>query len=330
MKSFSAFTESALPSTGIFTPGNVNNGVMNHYIPIENIVISVRNIFAPWFGLVVEPGKDGYSINIYNSTFSSREAVDAAINFKPDGRTSLKDYLAMNGLPLYDVFPDGATYTVRFTAADMTDAAAPADESLGEIEMSVVTEDAGDETEMRDIITKTFYDVAKDAGKNGADKDWAASMGDGVKLPDGYYWANVKDADGNCSIALRKKTTKRLSFGRKSESTVSLLNVYGTGGKAIWVGCFDDKDTLSKEDEELIDNILSYIGAAPTKDPCVYSLDGPEAITEGLGRPGVYYAVVDQDGQILKAYVTEADAKADADAMTKENKIKYTVKKFKI
>lgn len=327
MKSFSAFAESVLPPVGLEF-GNVNNGVMNHYIPIENIVISVRNLFAPWFGLVVEPGKDGYSINIYNSTFSSREAVDAAINFKPDGRTSLKDYLAMNGLPLYDVFPDGAVYTVRFYAPDMP--APQPHESFGETEISAVMETVGDETEVRDIITKTFYDIAKEAGKNGADKDWAASMGDGVALPDGYYWANVKDSDGHASIALRKKTVKRLSFGRKSESTASLLNVYGTGDKAIWVGCFDDKDTLSKSDEELIDGILSFIGAAPTKDPCVYSLDGPDAVTEGLGRPGVYYAVVDQDGQILKAYVTEADAKADADAMAKDNKVKYSVKKFKI
>lgn len=357
MKSFSQFIESAVPNMpGCITPGNLDNGIMNHYIPIENIVINVRNIFAPWFGLVVEPGEDNRTLKIYNSTFSSPEAVDAVLNFRPDGRTSLREYVAMQGLPLYKTVPQGNTLVVYFYSTDIagqedpatfaTVPQAPVDAPLPspyeealkystDEELScVVMEELGEETEMRDILNKTFYDLAGEADKTESDKKWATAIGDNVKLPDGYYWANVKDEDGHKSIALRRKITKRLSFGRSNKYAISLINIYNNGNNAIWVGCFDHKDQCPVEDVELIESILSFIGAVPTKDPCVFTFNKPvlgESVNEDKGcELGVVYTVYDEDGQPIESFTTEHDAKAAADKFGTDNKVKCVVKKEKL
>lgn len=358
MKSFSQFTESTMPDMpGCIIPGNLNNGVMNHYIPIENIVINVRNIFAPWFGLVVEPGEDNRTLKIYNSTFSSQEAVDAVINFRPDGRTSLREYVAMQGLPLYKTVQQGNTLVVYFYSTDIVGQEDPStfstvppvppvsdtrptpyEEMLSyntDEELShVVAEELGEETEMRDILNKTFYDLAGEADKTESDKKWAAALSDNVKLPDGYYWANVKDEDGHKSIALRRKVTKRLSFGRSNKYAISLINIYNNGNNAIWVGCFDHKDQCPVEDVELIESILSFIGAVPTKDPCVFIFNKPvlgESLNEEKGcELGVVYTVYDADGQPIESFTTEYDAKSAADKFSADNKIKCVIKKEKI
>ena len=354
MKSFSQFTEAAQTPDCVM-PGNLNNGVMNHYIPIENIVINVRNIFAPWFGLVVEPGEDGRTLKVYNSTFSSREAVDAVLNFMPDGHTSLRGYVARQGLPLYTAVQRGGTLVVYFYSTDIAGQEDPAtfgsdpvpaaseplpspyEEALQlstDEELSSVLEEAGEETEMRDILNKTFYDLAGTADQTESDKKWAASLGENVRLPEGYYWANVKDEDGHKSIALRKKVTKRQSFGRSNKYAVSLINIYNNGKNAIWVGVFDHKDQCPPEDVELIESILSFIGAVPTQDPCVFTFNKPvlgEGVNEERGcELGIVYTVYDADGQPIESFTTERDAKAAADKFAADNKVVCVVKKEKI
>lgn len=354
MKSFSQFTEAAHTPNCVM-PGNLNNGVMNHYIPIENIVINVRNIFAPWFGLVVEPGEDGRTLKVYNSTFSSREAVDAVLNFNPGVGTSLREYVAMQGLPLYKAVRQGGTLVVYFYSTDIAGQEDPATfgdnpvpavseplpspyeealQSSTDEELSSVLEEVGEETEMRDILNKTFYDLAGTADQTESDKKWAAALGENVRLPEGYYWANVKDEDGHKSIALRKKVTKRQSFGRSSKYAVSLINIYNNGKNAIWVGIFDHKDQCPAEDVQLIESIISFIGAVPTQDPCVFTFNKPvlgEGVNEERGcELGIVYTVYDGDGQPIESFTTERDAKTAADKFASDNKVKCVVKKEKI
>lgn len=354
MKSFSQFTDAAHTPNCVM-PGNLNNGVMNHYIPIENIVINVRNIFAPWFGLVVEPGEDGRTLKVYNSTFSSREAVDAVLNFNPGVGTSLREYVAMQGLPLYKAVRQGGTLAVYFYSTDIAGQEDPATfgdnpvpavseplpspyeealQSSTDEELSSVLEEVGEETEMRDILNKTFYDLAGTADQTESDKKWAAALGENVRLPEGYYWANVKDEDGHKSIALRKKVTKRQSFGRSSKYAVSLINIYNNGKNAIWVGIFDHKDQCPAEDVQLIESILSFIGAVPTQDPCVFTFNKPvlgEGVNEERGcELGIVYTVYDGDGQPIESFTTERDAKTAADKFASDNKVKCVVKKEKI
>lgn len=100
-------------------PQNLDNGVMNHYIPIENIVINVRNLFAQYWGLVVEPGEDNQTLKIYNSQFTSEDTIFRILNFKPDGRTSLLSYVTMQGLPKVKLVNLGSVYVVYFYATDI-------------------------------------------------------------------------------------------------------------------------------------------------------------------------------------------------------------------
>lgn len=359
MKKFSQIAEAAFASIpqGV-VPGNLNNGVMNHYIPIENIVINVRNIFAPWFGLVVEPGEDGQSLKVYNSTFCSDEAVNACLYFSPDGRTCLADYVAMQGLPIIRKVQQGNTIVVYFVASDIAGQQDPATfatptvkepngtyvpadmpqvESYEE-ELHTVVESTDDETEMKDIINRTFYDLAGEAGENKSDEKWAAALNGNIELPDGYYWAVVKDEDGHKSIALRKKVTKRLSFGRSKKYVVSLINIYNNGKNAIWVSDFDHKETIPTTDVELIESILSFIGAVPTKDACVYTFDKPaldepivvgDKVSEGKEtcQLNTLYTVYDNDGQPIQSFTLESDAKNAAEKFAKDNKVKCKVVK---
>lgn len=112
------FSKLLIKECGI-EPQNLNNGVMNHYIPIENIVINVRNLFAQYWGLVVEPGEDNQTLKIYNSQFTSEEAIFRILNFKPDGRTSLLSYVTMQGLPKVKLVNLGSVYVVYFYSTDI-------------------------------------------------------------------------------------------------------------------------------------------------------------------------------------------------------------------
>ena len=63
MKKFSQFHEKITESyvTSDINPGNAlsNTGVTNHYTPIGNILLTVKNIFATQMGIVVSIGEDG-------------------------------------------------------------------------------------------------------------------------------------------------------------------------------------------------------------------------------------------------------------------------------
>ena len=97
-----------------------------------------------------------------------------------------------------------------------------------------------------------------------------------MELPREYYFAGVKDKAGNESIALRWKYTRRAAKNQTTEITKSLINIYDEGKDGVFVADFD-KDSmfqLPEEVKKLIENILDFIGAQETDDPCVYSLNG--------------------------------------------------------
>ena len=83
----------------------------------------------------------------------------------------------------------------------------------------------------------------------------------------------VKDESGNESIAIRKKYTKRRPFGKTSENVKSLINIYHVGNDGVWVDPFDEKESLDEETSNLINSILSWMGAEETGDPCVWKLN---------------------------------------------------------
>ena len=97
-----------------------------------------------------------------------------------------------------------------------------------------------------------------------------------MELPREYYFAGVKDKQGNESIALRWKYQVKRPKGMSAEVTRSLVNIYGMDKDGIWVGDFDEDTMFNLPDEvkKLIENVLDFLGAEKTDDPCVYSLSG--------------------------------------------------------
>lgn len=364
MKTFSnkigkVFKEDAC---SVVTPGNLNNGVMNHYIPIQNIVINVRNLFGSWWGLVVEPGEDNQTLKIYNSQFTSEEAVWKILSYKPDGRTSLMEYMSMQGLPNVRMVNLGCVYVVYFYATDIAGQEDPAtfattpdclqdptctndiaNTATCECEIAnldnFITESNDDneqqplyysgEVDLEDPLYRTIREVVDMKDKVRACGQWIKIIVDHVKMPDGYYWKAVKDRDGIESIALRKKFMKRRAFDKEMECVKSLMNIYNSDNNGIWVDAFDNKDNLSKEERELLDNILSYIQAQPSDDPCVFGVKQPmlEGMSENLSvkDKNKLYIVYDEFGEMLRGFDEKDEAEKFADAWSKENDVKCTI-----
>lgn len=353
-------------SVSVVTPGNLNNGVMNHYIPIQNIVINVRNLFGSWWGLVVEPGEDNQTLKIYNSQFTSEEAVWKILSYKPDGRTSLLQYMQMQGLPNVRMVNLGCVYVVYFYATDIagqedpeTFATAPdclqdptctndiANTATCECEITnldnFITESNDDteqqplyysgEVDLEDPLYRTIREVVDMKDKVRACGQWIKIMGDHVVLPDGYYWKAVKDRDGLESIALRKKFMKRRAFGKEMECVKSLMNIYNADEDGIWVNAFENKDNLPKEERELLDNILSYIQAQPSTDPCVFGVKQQVAdMDESLAAADhdKLFIVYDEFGEPLKGFDTKEDAEKFASNWSKEYHVGCKVEEQKL
>ena len=357
-----AGVDNVVQSSTVVTPGNLNNGVMNHYIPIQNIVINVRNLFASWWGLVVEPGEDNQTLKIYNSQFTSEEAVWKILSYKPDGRTSLLQYMNMQGLPNVRMVNIGCVYVVYFYATDIagqedpaTFASSPdclqdptctndiANTEACECEITnldnFITESNDDneqqplyysgEVDLEDPLYRTIREVVDMKDKVRACGQWIKIMGDHVVLPDGYYWKAVKDRDGIESIALRKKFMKRRAFDKEMECVKSLMNIYNSDDNGIWVDAFENKDALPKEERELLDNVLSYIQAQPSADPCVFGVKQPmlEGMCESLSAKdrNKLYIVYDEFDTLLRGFDDKDEAEKFANAWSKENDVKCKI-----
>ena len=61
--------------SGVTSGIGMTQGVMNHYTPIDNIIINTRNIFGALLGLVVSKGEDGISLKIQSSSFTNPEVT---------------------------------------------------------------------------------------------------------------------------------------------------------------------------------------------------------------------------------------------------------------
>ena len=93
-----------------------------------------------------------------------------------------------------------------------------------------------------------------------------------------YYFAAVKFKNGDESIALRWKYIKRRPHGKSSEITHTLINIFGLGKDAVWIGDFDKnaKFQLPEETKKLIESILELLGAEKTSDSCIYKIEDGE------------------------------------------------------
>lgn len=298
MKKLSEITKFRLMNESCVTAdknrGNdIKLGVTNHLIPINNIVSNVRNLFQPKLGIVACVAEDEVSIKLHSSKFVDKHSVEVLLNDHVYNNLNLKDYIIQQGLDTIKLVNLGQYYVVYFSPSDI--AACPAGNEPGipceelkecnliecEIDTlnSMIFED--DEEELEDEDRKKLIEIVKMPDKYKAAKQFAALISKEIELPADYYFAAVKDSDNHESIALRYKFQKRRPFGKTTDITKSIMNIYNMGEQGIWI---DDMDKYDKKESKdlvvnkvdptytLIKSILDFIGAKPTDDECVWSL----------------------------------------------------------
>jgi hypothetical protein len=289
MKTFSKFVQNLNEhcTTADVNQGNgVCLGVTNHLTPVENIVTNVRNLFASVLSVVASVGEDGFSVKLNSSKFVDKKSVEEVIYAPVYQSQSLYTYISAQGLDNLKIVDLGQYMVVYFGPKDIKAATTgeepkqccvPCKEMLemniNEAEIVTIFESDDDE-ELEEVAKANLRAVITSSDKVKAAKQLSALVNGTIKLSDDYYFAGVKSKDGDESIALRWKYIKRRPHGKSIEITHSLMNIYGDGPEAIWVGDFDKdaKFILPKSVKELIESLLELLGAKETSDPCVYKI----------------------------------------------------------
>ena len=296
MKRFSKYiTEGCV--TADVNQGNAysNTGVMNHLTPVANIVTQIRNLWSPTTGIVAAVAEDGFSVKLNSSKFVSQEEVNKILYDTTIMRgTSLASYIQQQGLTVVKMINIGQFFVVYFCPNDIKNAGKveekPAnlpcqemqDMNIEETEMYTIIKEGDDDEELKDITREKVVELINSKDKVKAAKQLELLVAQELELPREYYFAGVKSKDGDESIALRWKYTKKRRHDKTIENVRSIINIYDMTKDGIWVQDFD-KDSLVKlpeEVEKLIKTILDFLGASETDNPAVYSLAEEDKKTE--------------------------------------------------
>ena len=259
-------------------PGNSLDclGVSNHYTPINNILIAIRNLICCRLGIIAEPGEDEVSIKLHSSKFTDEESINAMLYDKIDRFTSLDSYIRMQGLTKRTIVDLGSYKVVYYSPEDIKQAENP------EVMAQVPDVDIEPTTECLETI-KTILEEQQDNDKvdwidilGNEDKNVAAALfydkiKNKIDLPENYYYVKAtKDANDNKCVAIRKKYEFRKPFGEKIEKVKSIINIYSPDN--IWVSGYQDCITLSDTDSRIIEKVLNLINAQKTDDCCKFTL----------------------------------------------------------
>lgn len=274
-------------------------GVTNHLTPVENIITNVRNLFCAMLGIVAEVAEDGVSIKLHSSQFVSQKNTYDVLYRTLYNSQSLYSYITQQGLDCCKLVNLGQYFVVYFcpsdiktavcnkngeqTKADVVPCKEMLDMNIEEAELLSIYESSDeDEEELLDIRNKEIGKIIDMKDKVKAAKQFAAMVSAQMSLPMEYYFSGVKSKDGDESIALRWKYIKRRPHNKSAEITKSLINIFGTGKEAVWIGDFDKNSMFQLPDEvkKLIENILELLGAEKTSDPCIYSIDNEDTKNE--------------------------------------------------
>lgn len=285
MKNFTQLNEAVINDKN---PGNgLDRLVTNHYTPIQNIITNVKNLFAARAGVVVSEGEDGVSLKMTCSKFVSKEAVDKVIyEVFYNENQSLASYIMSQGLDKITLVNIGQYYIVYFNPSDVASATLPGNTfeeskicatkeiSNEDAELSYIKESEDEEEELEAEANKKIQDILNDKDKIKAAKALTEIIKKEITdMPENIYFSGVRDKDGTESVALRWKFTKKRPHDKESEITRSVMNIYGTGDDAIWIGDFDEDSivTLPSDIEDIINNIIDFLGAEKTDNPSVFS-----------------------------------------------------------
>ena len=311
MKRFSEFMESC--TTADLNQGNdVTLGVTNHLTPVQNIVTNVRNLFPNTY-IVASVGEDGVSIKLNSSRFITKEETVKYLYEPVWQNNSVASYIQSQGLDAIKMINLGMYFVVYFYPSDVkftapgedlkkpetkeadtkkketkkedkketkkddkkeTKKAPVKEQYLEEAEMDSIVTESDDDEELKDLTKEKLNELIQSKDKVKAAKQIELLVGQEIELPREYYFAGVKDKQGNESVALRWKYTIKRPKGMTAEATRTLINIYDLTEDGIWVGDFDEDSMFVLPDEvkTLIENVLEFFGAEKTDDPCVWSL----------------------------------------------------------
>lgn len=281
--------------SGVTSGIGMTQGVMNHYTPIDNIIMNTRNIFGALLGLVVSKGEDGISLKIQSSSFTNPEVTRNILYSSTfDGHTYLYTYIMNQGLRGLKILDLGSTCIVYFFPNDLAEDPCSNDTCCGcremkesriiECELATIEESSVNEDQEVELEDRTKEELAEIINNNNKVKgaaDFVNKMANVITLPENMYIKATKDIDGHESISLRYKTVKRRPFGGKMDSVTSLMNIYCTGANAVWVDAFLNKGLYDDDVINVINSILQFIGAEETSDEAVWNIpDGNERTTK--------------------------------------------------
>ena len=289
MKTFSSLIKNINEhcATSDVNPGNsIGLGVTNHLTPVQNIVTNIRNLFSPINGVVASVAEDGFSVKLNSSKYINKKATEDFLYAPIYQNQSLYTYICSQGLCDLKIVDLGQYMVVYFGAKDIA-AANPGEEpntcqacckemlelNIDEAELLTINE-SEDEEEIEEVTKKQLKVIINSKDKVKAAKQFGILVAQQIALPNDYYFAGVKSKDGDESIALRWKYIKRRPHNKSAEITHSLLNIFGTGDEAVWVGDFDKnaKFQLPDEVKKLIESILELLDAEKTSDSCIYKI----------------------------------------------------------
>lgn len=281
--------------SGVTSGIGMTQGVMNHYTPIDNIIMNTRNIFGALLGLVVSKGEDGISLKIQSSSFTNPEVTrNILYNSTFDGHTYLYTYIMNQGLRGLKILDLGSTCIAYFFPNDLAEDPCSNETCCGcremkesriiECELATIEESSVNEEQEVELEDRTKEELAEIINNNNKVKgatDFVNKMANVITLPENMYIKATKDIDGHESISLRYKTVKRRPFGGKMDSVTSLMNIYCTGANAVWVDAFLNKGLYDDDVINVINSILQFIGAEETSDEAVWNIpDGNERTTK--------------------------------------------------
>ena len=258
-------------------PGNSLDclGVSNHYTPINNILIAIRNLICCRLGIIAEPGEDEVSIKLHSSKFTDEESINAILYDKIDRFTSLDSYIRMQGLTKRTIVDLGSYKVVYYSPEDIKQAENP--EMMAQVpDLDIEPTSECLETiktileEQQDNDKADWIDILGNEDKNVAAALFYDKIKNKIDLPENYYVKATKDVNDNKCVAIRKKYEFRKPFGEKIEKVKSIINIYSPDN--IWVSGYQDCITLSDTDSKIIEKVLNLINAQKNDDNCKFTL----------------------------------------------------------
>ena len=131
MKRFSEHIKESKINNGVTFGNSLNNGVTNHYTPVQNILTNIKNLFCQLLGVYAEVAEDGFSIKLSSVQFTSEQKTSEILHRSmyndvfSYGTSSLEGYIMSQGLRKVTLINLGSYYVVYFSPEDIIAAQSP-------------------------------------------------------------------------------------------------------------------------------------------------------------------------------------------------------------